>query len=103
MRERLSSTSAVRCVGYGHVGDGNMHLNVTSKEYDEDVLATIEPFLYEFTSQHGGSISAEHGLGFKKRDFVHFSKSQSAIEQMRRIKALFDPQGILNPYKVLPD
>ncbi len=61
MRERLSGTAAVRCVGYGHVGDGNMHLNVTTREFDAEVAGLIEPFLYEWTSQHGGSISAEHG------------------------------------------
>lgn len=51
----------IRCVGYGHVGDGNMHLNITSKEYDQQVMDKIEPFLYEWTSKHKGSISAEHG------------------------------------------
>ncbi len=103
MRERLSGTSAVRCVGYGHVGDGNMHLNVTSRRFDPEVAGAIEPFLYEWTSGHGGSISAEHGLGFKKRNSIHFSKSPGAVKYMKRIKGLFDPQGIMNPYKVLPD
>ena len=60
MKERLGS-DVIRCVGYGHVGDGNMHLNVTSKTYDKDILAKIEPFLYEWTSKVHGSISAEHG------------------------------------------
>jgi len=63
----------------------------------------IEPYLYEFTSQHRGSISAEHGLGFKKRNFIHFSKSDSAVSLMKQIKTVFDPLGIMNPYKVLPD
>ena len=49
-----------------------------------------------------GSISAEHGLGFKKADFIHYSKSSQAVEVMRGIKLLLDPQGILNPYKTLP-
>ena len=60
MKERLG-TDVIRCVGYGHVGDGNMHLNMTSKTYDKDVLAKIEPYLYEWTSNVNGSISAEHG------------------------------------------
>ena len=64
MRERLGS-SVVRCVGYGHVGDGNMHLNVTSRQYNQEVMDKIEPFLYEWTSKQKGSISAEHGT--KKR------------------------------------
>ncbi|TRY74872.1 hypothetical protein TCAL_07130 [Tigriopus californicus] len=102
MKERLGSR-VIRCIGYGHVGDGNMHLNITTKEYDDQVMQLIEPFLYEWTSHHKGSISAEHGLGFKKRNFMHFSKSPSAIKAMKQIKAVFDPQGIMNPYKVLPD
>ena len=63
----------------------------------------IEPYLYEFTSQHRGSISAEHGLGLKKRNFIHFSKSDSAVGLMKQVKQVLDPQGIMNPYKVLPD
>mgnify|MGYP003315315722 CR=1 FL=1 len=60
MKERLG-TDVIRCVGYGHVGDGNMHLNMTSKTYDKNVMAKIEPYLYEWTSNVNGSISAEHG------------------------------------------
>ena len=60
MQERLGS-DVIRCVGYGHVGDGNMHLNITSKDYDKNILDKIEPFLYEYTSNVHGSISAEHG------------------------------------------
>ncbi|XP_059078766.1 D-2-hydroxyglutarate dehydrogenase, mitochondrial-like isoform X2 [Tigriopus californicus] len=59
MKERLGSR-VIRCIGYGHVGDGNMHLNITTKEYDDQVMQLIEPFLYEWTSHHKGSISAEH-------------------------------------------
>ena len=68
MKERLGS-DAIRCVGYGHVGDGNMHLNITSKAFDKNILGKIEPFLYEWTSQVHGSISAEHG----KQYFIRFS------------------------------
>jgi len=102
MKERLGN-NVTRVVGYGHIGDGNMHLNITTPEYKQDVMDKIEPFLYEWTSRHKGSISAEHGLGFKKRNFIHFSKSDSAIFLMKQIKSVFDPKGIMNPYKVLPD
>ena len=87
MKERLGD-SVVRCVGYGHVGDGNMHLNITTKEYDDKVMNLIEPFLYEWTSQQKGSISAEHGtkgflllseLGqFEKRTFCFRAGFQEA-------------------------
>jgi len=102
MRQRLEG-QVTRVVGYGHIGDGNMHLNITTPEYSQQVMDQIEPYLYEFTSQHRGSISAEHGLGFKKRNFIHFSKSDSAVRLMKQLKTVFDPQGIMNPYKVLPD
>ena len=65
MQERLGS-DVIRCVGYGHVGDGNMHLNITSKDYDKNIMDKIEPFLYEYTSKVHGSISAEHGKHYHK-------------------------------------
>ena len=64
MRTRLGD-SVIRCVGYGHVGDGNLHLNMTTSQYDKAVMSRIEPFVYEWTSKYNGSISAEHG---KKED-----------------------------------
>lgn len=69
----------------------------------QDLLNKIEPTIFEWTSDLKGSISAEHGLGFKKRNFMHYSKSSGAIELMKKMKAIMDPNGILNPYKVLPD
>lgn len=92
-----------RVVGYGHVGDGNLHLNITTPAYSREILHRIEPFLYEWTSKHRGSISAEHGMGFKKRNYIGYSKSEAAVHLMHKIKAVFDPLGIMNPYKVLPD
>lgn len=59
--------------------------------------------MYEWTAKVGGSVSAEHGIGFKKRYALHYSKSSQAIELMHQIKNVMDPNGILNPYKVLPD
>nr|XP_061824086.1 D-2-hydroxyglutarate dehydrogenase, mitochondrial-like isoform X1 [Nerophis lumbriciformis]XP_061824087.1 D-2-hydroxyglutarate dehydrogenase, mitochondrial-like isoform X1 [Nerophis lumbriciformis]XP_061824089.1 D-2-hydroxyglutarate dehydrogenase, mitochondrial-like isoform X1 [Nerophis lumbriciformis]XP_061824090.1 D-2-hydroxyglutarate dehydrogenase, mitochondrial-like isoform X1 [Nerophis lumbriciformis] len=90
-------------VGYGHVGDGNLHLNITSPAQDPALLAAIEPFVYEWTSGCRGSVSAEHGLGLKKRNYVYYSKSSRAVALMAVIKATLDPKGILNPYKTLPD
>lgn len=69
----------------------------------QDVLNKIEPALYEWTSKVRGSISAEHGLGFKKRNYIHYSKSAGTVTLMKQVKRLLDPNGILNPYKVLPD
>ncbi|KAF0313467.1 D-2-hydroxyglutarate dehydrogenase, mitochondrial [Amphibalanus amphitrite] len=83
--------------------DGNIHLNMTTRDFDAAVLSKIEPSLYEWTAQHGGSISAEHGLGLKKRNFIGYSKSPSAVALMQQLKTMLDPHGILNPHKVLPD
>lgn len=103
MRERLANEdSVVRISGYGHLGDGNIHFQVSVKEFSQDILKKIEPFVYEYTSKLRGSVSAEHGIGFRKPKYVHYSKSPESIEIMKQLKAMFDPKGILNPYKVLP-
>lgn len=83
---------ATRCVGYGHLGDGNLHLNITSPIHAPKLLGIIEPFVYKYAADAKGSISAEHGLGIMKADFIHYSKSQEAIALMAKVK------GILNFY-----
>lgn len=83
-------------------GDGNLHLNITAESYSHSLLEAIEPFVYEWTARCNGSISAEHGLGFKKKQFIGYSKAKEAVLLMQRFKAMLDPKGILNPYKMLP-
>ncbi|KAM0901873.1 hypothetical protein ACQ4PT_019672 [Festuca glaucescens] len=100
MRSRLGDMAEV--LGYGHLGDGNLHLNILSSKYSDNILAQIEPFVYEWTAGHRGSISAEHGLGQMKAEKIHYSKSPEAVQLMASIKKLVDPNSILNPYKVLP-
>jgi len=56
----------------------------------------------DYVKQNKGSVSAEHGVGLQKPNYLHYSKSVEAIEMMRSIKDTFDPNGIMNPYKVLP-
>ncbi|CEG49635.1 d-2-hydroxyglutarate mitochondrial precursor [Plasmopara halstedii] len=90
-------------VGFGHMGDCNLHLNVSTREYDEKVFNALEPFVFEWTSKYRGSISSEHGIGTHKPPFLHLSKSDDSIRLMRQVKQLMDPKGILNPYKVLPN
>ena len=93
----------VTAVGYGHVGDGNLHLNVSAPRGRTPALdAALQPFVYEWTAAEGGSISAEHGLGQEKCDLLHLAKDADSIQLMRQIKKLMDPHNILNPYKVLP-
>ena len=89
-------------LGYGHVGDGNLHLNVSAKSYDPELIAAIEPYVYEWARTYRGSISAEHGLGLMKAQHIGYTKSPAMVDTMHRLKHLFDPNGIMNPYKFLP-
>ncbi|CAL9737737.1 D-2-hydroxyglutarate--pyruvate transhydrogenase Dld2p [Monosporozyma servazzii] len=89
----------IGAVGYGHIGDGNLHLNVAAKEYNKTIEKCLEPYIYEAVSDLKGSISAEHGIGFQKKKYLHYSKSPVEIKMMKDIKNHFDPHGILNPYK----
>ncbi|OCH96511.1 FAD-binding domain-containing protein [Obba rivulosa] len=101
--EGLMREGAVRhVVGYGHVGDGNLHLNVVADAYTPEVEAALEPFVYELVAKYNGSISAEHGIGVMKTHALHYSKNAVSIDWMKKIKQLFDPNGIINPGKVLP-
>ncbi|CAJ0945786.1 unnamed protein product, partial [Mesorhabditis belari] len=94
--------AAKRVVCYGHMGDGNSHLNVTStKENADRVYKMLYPFVYEWVVKHGGSISAEHGIGQLKRPYVNLGKSTEERNLIRSLKTLFDPREILNPYKFL--
>lgn len=105
MKTRLGSSvagAAAGVVGYGHLGDGNLHLNIHTPKFDAAVLNQIEPWLFEQTALERGSVSAEHGMGLSKAEYMPLSKSAEMIDIMRKVKVLFDPKGIINPYKVLP-
>ncbi|KAK9456415.1 hypothetical protein V1511DRAFT_497490 [Dipodascopsis uninucleata] len=91
----------VNVVGYGHLGDGNLHLNVAVTHYDKSVEKILEPWVYEWIEKRHGSISAEHGLGFAKRKYLKYSKDQSMIKLMKTVKQVYDPDGIMNPYKYI--
>lgn len=101
MKERLGN-QAKRICGYGHLGDSNLHLNISSADYSADLHKQIEPFVYEHTASLRGSVSAEHGMGFMKTKYLKLSKNPLAIDLMKSVKQMMDPNGILNPYKVLP-
>ncbi|XP_058976930.1 D-2-hydroxyglutarate dehydrogenase, mitochondrial [Musca domestica] len=99
--EKRAGHLAKRVTGYGHLGDLNLHLNVSCEQYSPELYKLLEPFIYEYTAQLKGSVSAEHGIGFLKTKYLKHSKSAEAINMMRDMKQLLDPNGILNPYKVL--
>jgi FAD/FMN-containing dehydrogenase len=95
-----------RPVPFGHLGDGNIHYNVSQPVGGDaaDFLARwheVNALVFEIVLRMGGSISAEHGIGVLKRDELPEVKDKVAIELMRSIKAMLDPSGIMNPGKVL--
>ncbi|MEJ0012178.1 MAG: FAD-binding oxidoreductase [Bauldia sp.] len=91
---------------FGHVGDGNIHLNIsqpqgTDKKAYLDRWADMNTTIHAIVTELGGTISAEHGIGRLKRDLLPLVKSPVELATMRRIKAALDPNGIMNPGKVL--
>jgi FAD/FMN-containing dehydrogenase len=84
---------------FGHIADGNLHVSVRMTGHSVPALE-IEEAIYELVSQRRGSISAEHGIGSLKKEFLHLSRSPAEIALMRSIKRAMDPNGILNPGKI---
>jgi FAD/FMN-containing dehydrogenase len=96
-----------RVFAFGHMGDGNIHFNVSQPAgMNPDAFlsqsAHINAAVYDVVIGLGGSISAEHGIGVLKRDMLRAVKTPLELEMMRGLKKLFDPNGILNPGKLLP-
>ncbi|PCC98870.1 FAD-binding oxidoreductase [Halopseudomonas pelagia] len=92
-------------VWFGHIGDGNLHLNILKPETmakDEFFAkcATVNKWVFEIVQKYNGSISAEHGVGMTKRDYLTYSRSAAEIAVMKSIKAVFDPNGVMNPGKI---
>ena len=89
-------------VVFGHLGDGNLHVNVTGVSPDDVILATtVEREVLTAVVAEGGSISAEHGIGTAKAPYLHLCRSRAEIAAFRAVKAALDPHGILNPHTLL--
>ena len=86
---------------FGHIGDGNLHLIIGPRPYDAATHHRTEEIVYRALVPHHGSVSAEHGIGLEKREWLKITRSDAEIALMRTLKAALDPQGILNPGKVL--
>jgi FAD/FMN-containing dehydrogenase len=97
----------VRLVNFGHLGDGNLHYNVQAaagadaRQFLTDNEHAVNTIVYDAVQRHGGSISAEHGVGQLKREEIVERKSPVALALMRRIKQALDPEQRLNPNRVL--
>jgi FAD/FMN-containing dehydrogenase len=90
---------------YGHIGDGNLHINILKPANMEPATfakqcGTVSEHLFEALRRHGGSISAEHGVGLTKKPYLHYTRDQTEIGYLRAIKQVFDPNGIMNPGKI---
>ncbi len=93
-------------VWFGHIGDGNLHMNVLcppdmAPDAFRQACDGLSPLVFAVVQAQGGSISAEHGVGLLKRNYLHFSRSRAEIDSLRALKQHFDPDGILNPGKVI--
>lgn len=100
--EELAPTA--RPVIFGHVGDGNLHYNLTvrgSLADDEGRVRALTTAIYDLVAELGGSFSAEHGVGVTKRAWLDQYRGGTEIALMRRLKKALDPQGLLNPGKVI--
>lgn len=93
-----SRAPGARTFLFGHVGDGNVHVNVVGAGEGDEVDGAV----LELVAAMGGSISAEHGIGRAKRAWLHLNRSPAEIEVFRAIKRALDPNGILNPGVLLP-
>jgi glycolate oxidase len=104
--DRLKARFTLRIPAFGHVGDGNSHVNLMIADNDPEALARVreaEVELFKGVVALEGSISGEHGIGFSKMPFLGLELSPDVIALMQRVKHAFDPHGILNPGKIFPD
>jgi len=101
----LKAEYRLRIASFGHAGDGNIHVNLMvdrGNDEERERARRAERVLFERVVALGGSITGEHGIGFAKRPYLDLELTPETIALMRRVKAAFDPAGILNPGKIFP-
>jgi len=99
----ISTKHQIPIVNFGHAGNGNIHVNLLPRDHLECERAGIALHeVFAVVIELGGTLSGEHGIGLAKRDFLGAAVDVAALELMRKIKTQFDPDGILNPGKLLP-
>jgi len=96
-----------RSVCYGHAGDGNLHVNIVKGDMSDEAWNTEVPKgireIFELTVGLKGTLSGEHGIGYVQKNYMDIAFNDTQLQLMKGIKSIFDPKGILNPGKVLPD
>ncbi len=101
--EELINEFNLTIVCFGHAGDGNIHVNFMFNKEDKEMVERVEKaldLLFKKVIELGGSISGEHGIGIAKKRFMRYQFSEKEIQLFKRIKAVFDPENILNPGKI---
>jgi glycolate oxidase len=98
----IAERHRIRVATYGHAGDGNLHVNVLFDDESEPRAHAAVRDVMEATVALGGTISGEHGVGLTKREFLPLEQPDPLIALQQRLKAVFDPAGILNPGKIFP-
>lgn len=101
LRKLKARWPGVQVFNMGHLGDGNIHLIISIGSADPDDRHKVEEIVYSGLKHLGGAISAEHGVGLDKRDYLSYSRSETEIALMLTLKQALDPKGILNPGKVI--
>ena len=106
--DRVSAETGIACAVFGHAGDGNLHVNLLSNDDPADPAVRERMWagarqIFAHTVALGGTLSGEHGIGMTKRDYVPMEQSEQLIEWQRKWKAMWDPSGLLNPGKKLPE
>lgn len=102
---QLKAETGLMMAGFGHAGDGNLHVNIMLDRSDEKQSAAAQravEALFDETIRLGGTISGEHGVGISKAAYLHKEVGPAEIKLMQALKKMFDPQGILNPGKIFP-
>ena len=102
--ERIAAAHEVRCATFGHAGDGNLHPNLIFDRDDPDAARlthVVRDEIFRAALDLGGTVTAEHGIGAARREWLPVQRGEGAVAAMRAIKSALDPLGILNPGRVL--
>jgi len=93
-------------IWFGHIGDGNLHLNILkpdalAKEEFFERCAKVSKWVFEIVQKYDGSVSAEHGVGMTKKPYLEYTRSAAELAYMKAVKAVFDPNNVMNPGKLV--
>ena len=104
IEERYKSLALINGVeqiyAFGHVADGNIHFMIGKENLDLNLKKEIDHCIYDGLKEIGGSVSAEHGIGIHKKDYLELCRTPEEISLMRSLKTFMDPKGLLNPGKI---